>query len=52
MAGKIRFSGTQKSVLLKASSGECCAPHNFVLLLTLGGTCICLIVYIAVYQMK
>ena len=30
-AGKIRFSGTKKSVLLKASSGDRCAPHNFVL---------------------
>ena len=25
-AGKIRFSGTQKSVLFKASPGECFAP--------------------------
>ena len=34
-AGKTRFPGTQQSVLLKASSGEHCAPRNFVLLLTL-----------------
>ena len=45
-AEKIRFFGTQKSVLLKASSGECCAPRNFVLLVMLGGTCVCLIVYL------
>ena len=44
--GKIRFSGTQKLVLLNASSGEHCAPCNFVLLVTLGGTCVCLIVYL------
>ena len=31
-AGKVRFSGTQKSVLLEASPGECCVPHHFVLL--------------------
>ena len=37
-AGKIRFSGTQKSMLLKASSGECCASCNFVLLVTLRGS--------------
>ena len=35
MARKIRFSGTRKSVLLKASSGERCAPRNFVLFVTL-----------------
>ena len=51
-AGKIRFSGTQKSVLLKASSVEHCAPHNFALLVTLGSLCVHLIVYLAVYQMK
>ena len=34
-AGKIRFSGALKSVLLKASSGDCCAPRSFVLLMTL-----------------
>ena len=32
--GKFRFSGAQNRVLLKASSGKCCAPHNFVLLVT------------------
>ena len=31
-AGEIRFSGTQKLVLLKASSGKRCAPRKFVLL--------------------
>ena len=51
-AGKIRFSGTQKSMLLKASSGECCAPRNFGLLMMLGGTCVYLIMYLIVYQMK
>ena len=30
-AGKTRFSGTQKCVLLKPSSGEHCAPCNFLL---------------------
>ena len=40
--GKIRFSGTQKSLLLKPSSGECCAAHNFVLLVTLEGKRVCL----------
>ena len=35
---KIRFSGARKSVLLKPSSGERCAPRNFVLLVTLQGT--------------
>ena len=33
-AGKIRFSGTRKSVLLKLSSRERCAPRNFVLPVT------------------
>ena len=51
-AGNIRFSGTQKSVFLKVSSGEHCVPCNFVHLVMLGGTCICLIVYLFVYQMK
>ena len=51
-AGRIRFSGTQKSVLLKVSSGERCASCNFVLLVTLGGTHVCLIVYIVAHQMK
>ena len=31
-AGKIRFSGAWKSVLLKPSLEKRCAPHNFVLL--------------------
>ena len=44
MAGKIGFSGAWKSHLLKASSGESCAPHNFVHLVTLKGTCVCLMV--------
>ena len=34
-AGKIRFSGEQKSVLHKASSGERGVPRNFVPLLIL-----------------
>ena len=38
-AGKIWFSGAQNSVLLKASSGECCEPGNFVLCVALWGTC-------------
>ena len=45
-ARKIKFSDTQKSVLLKANSGEHCAPCNFVLLMTLGGTHVHLIVYL------
>ena len=52
IARKIRFAGTRMSVLLKASSGEHCAPHNFVLLVTLGGTSVRLIVYLTVHQMK
>ena len=51
-ARKIRFSGEQNSVLLKASSGERCAPRNFVLLMTLRVTNVCLTVYLAVHQMK
>ena len=51
-AGKIMFFGTWKSVLLKASSGECCAPGNFVLLMTLGSVHIDLIVYLTMYQMR
>ena len=50
--GKIRFSGTQKSVLLKANSGEHCAPRNFVLLVLLADTCVCLILHLTVYQVK
>ena len=30
MTGKISFSGKPKSELLKASSGERCAPYTFV----------------------
>ena len=51
-AGKVRFSGARKSVLLKASSGERCAPRNFVHLVALQGTCVRLIVYLVVHQMK
>ena len=40
-----------KSVLFKSSSGEC-APHNFVLLVTLQGTRVCHILYLIVHQMK
>ena len=50
--GKIRFSGARKSVLLKTSSGECCAPQNFVHLVTFRGTRVHLIVYLIVHQMK
>ena len=38
MAAKSRISGTQKFIMLKASSSGCCVPHNFALLLALGGT--------------
>ena len=42
-AGKVRFYGTRKSALFKPSSGgERCAPRNFVNLVTLQGTCVCL----------
>ena len=51
-AGKIRFSGTLKSMLLKASPGECFAPCNFVLLVTLRGSHVHLIVYLTMYEMK
>ena len=51
-AWKIRFSGTRKSMLLKVGLGERCAPRNFVLLVTSGGTHVRVIVYLAVYQMK
>ena len=50
--GKNRFFGTGKSMLLKASSGEHCAPCNFVLLATLGGTQVHLTVYLIMNQMK
>ena len=36
-AGKIRFSSAWKSVLLRVSSGERCAPRNFEHLVTLRG---------------
>ena len=51
-AGKIKFSGDWNSVLLKTSSGACCAPGKFALLVTLQGTSVCLTMYLAVYQMK
>ena len=51
-AGKIRFSGARKSMFLKASSGERCAPRNFVHLVTLQDTRVRLIVYLVVHQMK
>ena len=51
-AGKIRFSGERNSMLLKASSGACCAPRNFVLLVMLRGTSVCLTVYLTMHQMK
>ena len=49
---KNRFTGAQKSVLLKASSGVRCALRNFVQLVTLRGTRVRLIVYLLVHQMK
>ena len=49
---KISFSGAQKSMLLKASSGERCATHNFVHLVTLQGTRVHLKVYLVMHQMK
>ena len=51
-AGKIRFSGERNSVLLKASSGARCTPRNFVLIVTLLGTSVCLTLYLTVHQMK
>ena len=51
-AGQIKFSGARKSVLLKASSGERCAPRNFVHLVTLQVTHVCFIMYLVMYQMK
>ena len=51
-AGKIRFSGKRNSVLLKTSSGARCTPCNFVPLVTLRRTSICLTVYLIVHQMK
>ena len=51
-AEKIRFLGTQKSVFLKPSEGEHCAPHNFVLFVTLQGAHVHLILYFVVHQMK
>ena len=51
-AGKIRFFGARQSVLLKASSGERCAPQKFLHLLTFRGTQVYVIVYLAVHQMK
>ena len=43
-AGKIRFSGARKSVILEASPGERCTPQNFVHLVTFRGTSVHLIV--------
>ena len=43
-AGKIRFSGEQRAMILKASSGERCAPHKLVLLVTLQSKSGCLTV--------
>ena len=51
-AGKTRFSGERNSVLLKANSGAPCAPHNFVLLVTLWGTSVCLTECLAMHQRK
>ena len=51
-AGKIRFSGERKFVLLKASSGDRCAPHNFVLPVTLRSKSVCLTIYLTVHQIK
>ena len=51
-AGKNRFSGKRKSMLLKASSGECYAPPNFLLLVMLEATHVGLNMYLAMYQMK
>ena len=51
-AGKNRFSGKRKSVLLKASSGECYAPRSFLLLVTLEAKHVGLNMYLTVYQMK
>ena len=51
-AGKISFSGERNSVLLKASSEARCAPRNFVLIVTLRGTSVCLTMYLTVHQMK
>ena len=51
-AGKFRFSGTQNSMLLKASSGEHCTPCNFVHLVTLQDTCACLILYLIMHQKR
>ena len=49
---KNKFSGMQKSVLLKAGSRECFVPHNFLLFVTVQGTHVCLIVYLVVHQIK
>ena len=52
MAAKSKISGTENSALLKVSSKGLCAPHDFALLLALGGTHVHLILYLAVHQMK
>ena len=51
-AGKISFSDARKSVLLKATSKEHCMPRNFVHFVTLRGTCVRLIVYLVLQEMK
>ena len=48
MAGKIRFSGAWKTVLLKVSSRPC----NFMHLVTLQGTRVSLIMCLVVHQTK
>ena len=51
MVGKIGCL-VQESLLIKAGSGEHCANSNFVHFVTLRGTCVCLIMYLVVHQMK
>ena len=49
-AGKIRNSGARKTVLLAVRSGARRVPRNFVPLVRLRGTRVCLIVYLVVYH--
>ena len=49
-AGKIRNSGAWKTMLLAIRSGAHCVPRNFVPLVRLWETHICLIVYLVVYH--
>ena len=51
-AGKIRFYGEWKPVLLQASPGERCASHNFMLPVTLRSQSVCLTLYLIVHQIK